>query len=353
MAISKSYSEQAAPGAASDILFVRPGDAFTWSSVGTIDALCEVALQVDVGSGAWRDLKRWFGGAAGASISETGTVLNESAGPQRYRFDARVPTTDPVTVLTAYAVSATEAANTLEETRNAAGTTVLKITDTGIEAPIVTATAQVVTDTIAERTSAAGVTIDGVKLKDSQAYTDQINEKTSAAGVTVDGLLVKDGGMVMTTGRIQANHSGTSGSIIRGFGKTAAEGWQEMIVEATVSFVDNIALSKNITGANLAAGTIILGVLANIESAVTGGGTTTKIGIGIAGGDEDVYGLSAALTKNAKITPVPVLTPLAAQSDIALFACANNGAAGDTALTVGSVRVRILCLTPIALADAP
>ena len=51
-------------------------------------------------------------------------------------------------------------------------------------------------DTISEFTSAAGVTIDGVKLKDSQPYCDVINEKTSAAGVTVDGVLLKDGGVV-------------------------------------------------------------------------------------------------------------------------------------------------------------
>jgi hypothetical protein len=51
------------------------------------------------------------------------------------------------------------------------------------------------TDTISEETSAAGVTIDGVLLKDSQVTTDQINEKTSAAGVTVDGVLLKDTGV--------------------------------------------------------------------------------------------------------------------------------------------------------------
>jgi len=52
----------------------------------------------------------------------------------------------------------------------------------------------IATDTIAEETSAAGVTVDGVLLKDSQVTTDQINEKTSAAGVTVDGVVLKDNG---------------------------------------------------------------------------------------------------------------------------------------------------------------
>jgi len=49
------------------------------------------------------------------------------------------------------------------------------------------------TDTINEETATAGVTIDGVKLKDSEPYCDVINEKTGAAGVTIDSLLIKDG----------------------------------------------------------------------------------------------------------------------------------------------------------------
>ena len=54
-------------------------------------------------------------------------------------------------------------------------------------------------DTISEKTSANGVTIDGVNLKDSVVKTDTISEKTSAAGVTIDGLLIKDGGISAIT----------------------------------------------------------------------------------------------------------------------------------------------------------
>ena len=50
----------------------------------------------------------------------------------------------------------------------------------------------VLTDTVGEFTAAAGVTVDGVLLKDSQVTTDVINEKTPAAGVTIDGVLLKD-----------------------------------------------------------------------------------------------------------------------------------------------------------------
>lgn len=55
-------------------------------------------------------------------------------------------------------------------------------------------------DVIAEYTSAAGVTVDGVLLKDSTVKTDTIVEKTSAAGVTADGTLLKDGGIVCADG---------------------------------------------------------------------------------------------------------------------------------------------------------
>jgi len=54
-------------------------------------------------------------------------------------------------------------------------------------------------DTIAEKTSANGVSIDGVKLKDSIVVVDTINESTSTAGVTIDSVLLKDGAVQNAT----------------------------------------------------------------------------------------------------------------------------------------------------------
>jgi hypothetical protein len=48
-------------------------------------------------------------------------------------------------------------------------------------------------NTISEYTSANGVTIDGVKLKDNAVETNTISEGTSGSGVTIDSVLVKDG----------------------------------------------------------------------------------------------------------------------------------------------------------------
>lgn len=56
----------------------------------------------------------------------------------------------------------------------------------------VTATTALKSDTVSERSAAAGVTVDGVLLKDSQVSTDTINEKTATVGVTIDGVLLKD-----------------------------------------------------------------------------------------------------------------------------------------------------------------
>jgi len=52
---------------------------------------------------------------------------------------------------------------------------------------------QTYADTISEFTAAAGVTADGVLLKDGEVITDTIKEATGGAGVDVDGRLIKDG----------------------------------------------------------------------------------------------------------------------------------------------------------------
>jgi hypothetical protein len=93
----------------------------------------------------------------------------------------------------------TIATNTIAETTAAAGVTIdgVLVKDGGVTAVAATA---ISTDIISEVTAAAGVTVDGVLLKDGGAVfadaatieIDTINEATAAAGVTVDGLLIKD-----------------------------------------------------------------------------------------------------------------------------------------------------------------
>jgi fibronectin-binding autotransporter adhesin len=71
--------------------------------------------------------------------------------------------------------------------------------------------AGIATDLIAEKTAAAGVTVDGVLLKDAQVSTDVINELVAAAGVTIDGVLLKDASATVTN--LDAGASGTAGTV--------------------------------------------------------------------------------------------------------------------------------------------
>jgi len=95
-------------------------------------------------------------------------------------------------------------------------------------------------DTINEHTAAAGVTADGVLLKDSQVTTDQINEKTATAGVTVDGCLIKDGraaalaalGMTIST---EQTGTGASQNVAHGLGATPTR-WLIVPSDAAAGF---------------------------------------------------------------------------------------------------------------------
>ena len=50
----------------------------------------------------------------------------------------------------------------------------------------------IIANSVSEETPDAGVTIDGVLLKDGAVSTDTVNEKTSGNGVVIDGVLLKD-----------------------------------------------------------------------------------------------------------------------------------------------------------------
>lgn len=103
----------------------------------------------------------------------------------------------------------------------------------------------------------------------------------------------------------------------------------------------------------------------NIESALTGGGTTVTASIGITG-DVDAYGTMGAptdlLTKNSKGIWMGVCASGAGASlgvfskstvALKLIAAATGGAsAGNTALTVGSVKITVIYETLLGIADA-
>lgn len=256
------------------------------------------------------------------------------------------------------------------------------------------------TDTIAESTAAAGVTVDSLLIKDGKIQgtapilADTISEKTSATGVTVDGVLCKDSAVTAdltgnvtgnTTGThtgavaattvsvsstmtlsdgslVQRAGAGTSGDKIEVVGPDATHGMAVYVYEQTVS---PAAIETALI--TLPANSVVDSVQANVEAALTGGGTTATFGIGITG-DVDCYGTAFSggvqadlLTKNAKLNAIGTKTAAgagvgvynAATVAVKLIGAATGGtAAGDTALTAGSVKVRIVYRALLSIADA-
>lgn len=298
-----------------DAMVARANQAFSWTAVGTIDAGCRIFMECsDNGGAGWRVLKEW--GPSTVSAGATERCPQE----MQFRFRASV---DNDCTLTSFEATLTESTVLINEVRSAEGALVMRATSGGVEVPSLTATT---------------------------AATDTITEKTSAAGVTIDGVKCKDGSLVLTAGSVQHNNGSTSGSITQGWGKTSAEGLQEVTVEETVSFAANAALYKELT-AQLPTNAVLLCIQANIESALTGGGTTAKVGLGTSS-DPDAYGKTSVLTKDAKITTVPAHAVIASPTTLRLSSCAADGSAGNTALTVGSVRVRYTYRVPVDLANA-
>lgn len=188
---------------------------------------------------------------------------------------------------------------------------------------------------------------------------------TATGTITAGGLAsagtvqVSDGGILLQVG------SGTgTGDKIACIGVDATHGIATYCYEATVSpaAIETALFTIPVMS-------VVDSVQANVESALTGGGTTATFSIGITG-DVDAYGTASnsgvqadLLTKNAKANAFGRVAAGAGASiglwsaatvDLKLIGAATGGAAaGDTALTVGSVKVRVVYRSALSLADAP
>lgn len=156
-----------------------------------------------------------------------------------------------------------------------------------------------------------------------------------------------------------------TGDVVEVVGPDLTHGMKTVVYEATVSpsAIETALLT-------IPANSVVDAVQANVEAALTGGGTTVTFGIGITG-DVDCFGTAFSggsqanlLTKNAKINHIGIpASPPVAGSDIGKFlpsavsvkligAATGGTSAGNTALTVGSVKVRIIYRTLMSIADA-
>jgi len=171
----------------------------------------------------------------------------------------------------------------------------------------------------------------------------------SLADLTLTASLTLNDGTVVTR---KGNGSGT-GDVIERIGLTATEGQELVVYEGTIS---PNAVETNVI--NVPAGSVILSVQANVQTALTGGGTTVTWSLGTAA-TPNKYGTAGyptqadSLAQNSKSNWMGTWAFLTAAEQMVLTGCATGGAAdGDTALTVGSVRVRVIYYTLNALDNA-
>lgn len=162
---------------------------------------------------------------------------------------------------------------------------------------------------------------------------------TASKAVVVDSNKDVAGFRNLTLDGVQSlTNDSATGAVALRVGATATEGLELVVVEKTIS--PNAIETAVFT---VPAGAVIHSVQANCEAALTGGGTTVTWALGTAA-DPDKYGYpgSDTLAQNSKIDTIPDWAPLASAEPIVLTGVATGGTAdGDTALTVGSVRVRI------------
>lgn len=148
--------------------------------------------------------------------------------------------------------------------------------------------------------------------------------------------------------------SSATGAVIYHLGPSSTEGLQrKMLVETLAPDAVETAMATAIPK-----GAIVRAVLANVQTALTGGGTTVTWSLGITG-TVDKYGTAGyptqadALTKNSKSSWLGDGSRLAADEKIKLCAAVTGGAAaGDTKLSAGTAKIVAIYDVPAALANA-
>lgn len=152
---------------------------------------------------------------------------------------------------------------------------------------------------------------------------------------------------VLSGGLAQFFGGAAAAEIVERYGASLTEGYEVRVIDETVPLS---GLAVDLTE-DVPAGAVILAVQGNIEVLAVAGGTTVKVGIGVAA-DPDKYGKTSALTKNLKVDTIPAHAVLASLEDLQIFACATAGGAGDTGFSAGSFRVRIVYVALNSLDDA-
>lgn len=207
-----------------------------------------------------------------------------------------------------------------------------------------------ITATAAELNAIAGGDLSAAEL----AVLDGVTPGT----VTADKAVVVDSSKniaelndIKHAGVQRLSAGAAAAAIAQRYGISDTEGLEIRIIEETISAM-SAAKTFDLTE-DIPTGAVILSVQANIETLVVAGGTTVKIAIGVAGGDVDKYGKTANLSQNQKIDTIPTHAILSGAEDVQVAAVVTDGSAlGDTNVSAGAVRVRIVYAITNSLDDA-
>jgi hypothetical protein len=169
------------------------------------------------------------------------------------------------------------------------------------------------------------------------------NVTGNSTGIHTGATTVPDGSVLTLAGA-----GGTAGDIVQYIGG-ASEGMHLVVFDAVISpaAVETAVLT-------VPAQSVVMSCQANVATALTGGGTTVTFAVGVTA-DPDKYGAPAVdgLTQNTKLNFIPAYAFLTAPEAVVLTGAAAGGTAdGDTALSVGTVRVRVVYWTLNSLDNA-
>jgi hypothetical protein len=166
------------------------------------------------------------------------------------------------------------------------------------------------------------------------------------------GVISLGAGAHTASGSLSMSAGSATGAKALNFGDSLAEGLSIKILEETVDLTSAGAKFVAMTTA-VPAGAVILSASANVQTLVVAGGTTAKVALGLNGGDVDKYGKTTNLTLDQKISTIPAHAVLAGAETIDVCGVTSDGSAlGDTNISAGSVRVRIVYFQLADLANA-
>ncbi len=167
---------------------------------------------------------------------------------------------------------------------------------------------------------------------------DEAATLDSSLGVTGDTTL--SGATIMASANTMTVGATTETPVLR-IGATITEGWEIRVLEDSLDLSTASATEMAMTTV-IPTGAVILSVQTNNDTAITAGGTSVDVSVGVISGDVDKYGTNTSLAQNAKIDTIPTHAVLSGTEQIGVHATVTGGASeGDTNWATGTFRIRV------------